>query len=132
MFRSTTGWGNVFTDMANSNRWISADISGDPSTEDPKAEYPRLSYGGNANNYQASTYWLRNGAYLRLKTVEIGYNVPKQFSNKFNANSVRVFFIGTNLLTFSSFKLWDAEMVSSDGIRYPLTKVLTLGLTINM
>lgn len=132
MFRSTTGWGNVFTDMANSNRWISADISGDPSTEDPKAEYPRLSYGGNANNYQASTYWLRNGAYLRLKTVEIGYNVPKQFSNKFNANSVRVFFISTNLLTFSSFKLWDAEMVSSDGIRYPLTKVLTLGLTINM
>lgn len=132
MFRSTTGWGNIFTEMANSNRWISADISGDPSTEDPNAEYPRLSYGGNANNYQASTYWLRNGAYLRLKTLEIGYTVPKQVTNKFRINNVRVFFIGTNLVTFSSFKLWDPEMGISDGIKYPLSKILTLGLTINI
>lgn len=133
MFRSTTGWGgNIFTEMANSNRWISADISGDPSTENPNAEYPRLSYGGNANNYQASTYWLRNGAYLRLKTVEVGYTVPKQLTNKIRMNNVRIFFIGTNLLTFSSFKMWDPEMGSSDGIKYPLSKTLTLGLTINM
>lgn len=132
MFRSTTGWGNVFTEMANANRWISADISGDPSTEDPNAEYPRLSYGGNANNYRASTYWLRNGAYLRLKTLEIGYTVPKQFTNRIRTNNVRVFLTGTNLVTFSSFKLWDPEMGSSDGIKYPLSKILTLGLTINI
>ncbi|MDL2322679.1 TonB-dependent receptor [Bacteroidales bacterium OttesenSCG-928-A17] len=132
MMRSTTGWGNIFTEMANSNRWISADISGDPSTEDPNAEYPRLSYGGNANNYQASTYWLRNGSYLRLKTVELGYTVPKQLTNRLKMNNVRVFFIGTNLFTFSSFKLWDPEMGSSDGIKYPLSKTLTLGLTVNI
>lgn len=132
MFSSTSGWGNIFTDMANSNRWISADISGDPSTEDPHAEYPRLSYGGNANNYRASTYWLRNGSYLRLKTCEIGYTVPKQLTNKIRTNNVRVFITGTNLLTFSGFKLWDPEMGSSDGIKYPLSKILTLGLTINI
>src|SRR5690554_1183380 len=132
MFSSTSGWGNIFTDMANSNRWISADISGDPSTEDPNAEYPRLSYGGNANNYRASTYWLRNGSYLRLKTLEIGYTVPKQLTNKISTNNVRVFLTGTNLLTFSGFKLWDPEMGSSNGIKYPLSKILTLGLTINI
>ena len=70
MFKLGDGWGNVLSEMANSNRWISADISGDPATENPNAEYPRLSYGPNSNNYQQSTYWLRNGSYLRLKTVE--------------------------------------------------------------
>ena len=75
MFKLGDGWGNVLSEMANSNRWISADISGDPATENPNAEYPRLSYGPNSNNYQQSTYWLRNGSYLRLKTVEVGYTL---------------------------------------------------------
>ena len=66
MFKLGAGWGNVLSEMANSNRWISADISGDPATENPNAEYPRLSYGPNSNNYQQSTYWLRNGSYIRL------------------------------------------------------------------
>ena len=52
MFKLGDGWGNVLSEMANSNRWISADISGDPATENPNAEYPRLSYGPNSNNYQ--------------------------------------------------------------------------------
>ncbi len=78
--------------MANSNRWISADISGDPATENPNAEYPRLSYGPNSNNYQQSTYWLRNGSYLRLKTVEVGYTLPTQLVNKVHFNTVRIFF----------------------------------------
>ena len=47
MFKLGDGWGNVLSEMANSNRWISADISGDPATENPNAEYPRLSYGPN-------------------------------------------------------------------------------------
>ena len=110
MFSLGDGWGNVLTEMANSNRWISADISGDPSTEDPNAEYPRLTYGSNPNNYQKSTYWLRNGSYLRLKTLEVGYTLPTKLVNKVHFNNVRIFFIGTNLLTWSAFKLWDPEM----------------------
>ena len=106
MFKLGDGWGNVLSEMANSNRWISADISGDPATENPNAEYPRLSYGPNSNNYQQSTYWLRNGSYLRLKTVEVGYTLPTQLVNKVHFNTVRIFFVGTNLLTWSAFKLW--------------------------
>ena len=101
MFKLGDGWGNVLSEMANSNRWISADISGDPATENPNAEYPRLSYGPNSNNYQQSTYWLRNGSYLRLKTVEVGYTLPTQLVNKVHFNTVRIFFVGTNLLTWS-------------------------------
>ena len=128
MFKLGDGWGNVLSEMANSNRWISADISGDPATENPNAEYPRLSYGPNSNNYQQSTYWLRNGSYLRLKTVEVGYTLPTQLVNKVHFNTVRIFFVGTNLLTWSAFKLWDPEMGSTDGKRYPLSKNLSLGI----
>ena len=132
MFKLGDGWGNVLSEMANSNRWISADISGDPATENPNAEYPRLSYGPNSNNYQQSTYWLRNGSYLRLKTVEVGYTLPTQLVNKVHFNTVRIFFVGTNLLTWSAFKLWDPEMGSTDGKRYPLSKILSLGISVNL
>lgn len=125
-------WGNVLTDVI-ANRWISRDISGDPATENPNATYPRLEFENqDGNNRQSSTHWLRDGSYLRLKTFELGYNIPKSFVNRFNVNNIRLFFIGTNLLTFSDFKLWDPESATSDGGGYPLAKSLTLGLTINI
>lgn len=125
-------WGNIFQDVADEDRWISADISGDPATENPNAKYPRLSFGGNGNNYRESTYWLRDGSYLRLKTVEVGYSLPKSVVNKIRFNNIRFFFIGSNLLTFSGFKMWDPEMGSSNGAKYPLSRSLTLGLSVNL
>lgn len=119
-------WGNILVDMANSNRWKLGE------NENPNAEYPRLSYGGNSNNYRSSTYWLRNGSYLRLKNLEIGYNIPKSIINKIHLNNVRLYFMGTNLVTFSKFKLWDPELGSSNGQAYPLSRSYTLGLTINI
>lgn len=125
-------WGNVFTDIAHSQRWISKDISGTEDTENPNAAYPRLSYGGNSNNYRSSTFWLRNGKYLRLKTVELGYTLPKHWLNEMHISSIRLFFIGTNLFTWSPFKMWDPELGSSTGEEYPISKVLTGGITINL
>ena len=108
-------WGNILSDVANSNRWIDHEISGTMATENPNASYPRLSYGGNSNNYRQSTFWLRNGSYLRLKTLELGYSIPKPLVNKIRFNNIRLFLRGSNLLTFSSFKLWDPELGSSTG-----------------
>lgn len=125
-------WGNVLKDVAESNRWISADISGNPATENPNASYPRLSFGGNDNNFRRSTFWLRDGSYVRLKTLEVGYTLPKTMANKIKFNSIRIFFVGTNLLTFSKFKSWDPELLSSNGGQYPLAKVLTLGLSVKL
>lgn len=118
-------WGNILTDV-QSNRWILGE------NEDPNAKYPRLSYGGNENNYRASTYWLRNGTYLRLKNMEVGYTLPKSIVNKIRLNNIRIYFMGTNLVTFSDFKLWDPELGSSNGQKYPLSRSYTLGLTINI
>ena len=126
MFQGGDGWGNVLKEMAESNRWILGE------NEDPNAEFPRLTYGDNKNNYQESNYWLRDGSYLRLKTLDIGYTFPKAWVNKIHLNQVRVFFIGTNLLTFSSFKYWDPELGSSDGKKYPLSKTLSLGVSVNL
>lgn len=119
-------WGNILEDMSNSNRWILG------VNEDPNAEYPRLSYGGNENNYRNSTYWLRNGSYLRLKTLEVGYSLPKALMTKLHLSGLRFHLVGQNLLTFSSFKLWDPEMGSSNGMQYPLGKTITFGLTLNI
>ena len=123
---SEKDWGNILTDVVESNRWILGE------NEDPNAEYPRLSYGGNSNNYRASTYWMRNGSYLRLKNLEIGYSLPKNWVNKIRLNNIRIYFLGTNLLTFSQFKLWDPELGSSNGQQYPLSRSYTLGLTVNI
>ena len=81
---------------------------------------------------ERSTFWLKNGSYLRLKTLEVGYTLPKSIVNKIKFNNIRVFFIGTNLLTFAKFKEWDPELGSSTGAEYPLSRVMTLGLTVNI
>jgi len=124
-------WGNILTDVVKTgNRWVSRDISGDPSTENPNAKYPRLTYGWNNNNYQPSTFWLVNGRYLRLKTLEFGYNLPKKFVNKLRMNNVRAYLIGNNLAVWSPLDLWDPELGSWNGETYPLSKNFTVGLTV--
>lgn len=129
---SEGAWGNISTDLAKpGNRWISRDISGDPSTENPNAKYPRLSYGGNGNNYRKSTFWLRNGSYFRFKTLEIGYTIPKAITNKLLMSQVRFYMLGSNLAVWDSLKLWDPELTTGNGNAYPLTKSVTLGLTVN-
>ncbi|GGH08197.1 TonB-dependent receptor [Sphingobacterium alkalisoli] len=125
-------WGQVMKGMMGENRWISADISGDPATEDPNASYPRLSFGANPNNFRESTYWLRDGQYIRLKTVDIGYSIPKHLANRIKTNNIRIFLVGTNLLTWSKFKLWDPELASARGEDYPPAKSFTLGLSVNL
>lgn len=118
-------WGNVSSDLIG-NYWSLG------TNENPNAKYPRLTYGWNYNNYRRSTYWMRDGSYLRLKTLEIGYTLPKQFTTPLRMSKVRVYFMGTNLLTFSSFKLWDPELGDGFGMQYPLSRTYTVGLTINM
>lgn len=132
MFSSGDGWGNIMKDMAEGSRWISKEISGTADTEDVNADYPRLTYGNNSNNNRASTFWLRNGKYLRLKTVDFGYSLPKKVVRSLHCNKIRIAFIGSNLLTFSNFKLWDPELASSTGKDYPLTKSYSLSLTVNL
>jgi len=94
------------------------------------AFWPRLSAQQVANNNVASTHWLRDGSFVRLKTAELGYTLPERMSRKFNVSMFRVYVSGTNLFHWSNFKLWDPEM-AGDGLGYPLQRVFNLGINVN-
>lgn len=126
-------WGNILTEVADpANRWISADISGDPSTENTQAKYPRLSYGGNGNNYRQSTYWLRDGQYLRLKLLELGYSFPKLLLQKYHMSIARIYVVGQNMFVWDKLNIWDPELASGNGMAYPPSKTITVGLNITL
>lgn len=118
--------GNVLSIVNDpSERWIPAWYSGDESTENPNARFPRLTYGRNLNNYVNSTHWLANGAYLRLKSIEVGYSLPQKFIRRLSMNSCRLSLIADNLWVWDDVKLWDPEQASGNGSGYPLTRSLT-------
>jgi TonB-linked SusC/RagA family outer membrane protein len=94
------------------------------------ALWPRLSDSYVSNNIQPSTWWMRDGAFLRLKSVEIGYTLPEKIATKIYMNSLRIYFSGTNLLTFSKFKMWDPEM-GGNGLGYPIQQVYNFGVQLS-
>jgi len=89
------------------------------------AFWPRLSTSPLENNTQQSTWWLRDGSFLRLKTVELGYNLPK--IKKLGLNTSRIYINGENLFVMSPFKMWDPEM-GSNGLGYPLSLKINVGI----
>jgi TonB-linked SusC/RagA family outer membrane protein len=93
--------------------------------QNPYAGWPRLSTTVVDNNVQPSTWWLYDGDYLRLKSVELGYSLPEKLYSKARLASLRIYFSGTNLALFSKFKLWDIEL-GNNGLNYPLQRVMSL------
>lgn len=92
--------------------------------------WPRLHYTGTFNN-RASTWWLKNMSFLRLKNVEVGYTLPKSWTDKIHLKSLRVYASGNDLLTFTGFKLWDPEIDTNTGLRYPSMKSIVFGIDLN-
>ncbi|SDG59195.1 TonB-linked outer membrane protein, SusC/RagA family [Dyadobacter soli] len=106
------------------DRWM-------PENPRQDALFPRLSSGSNPNNYRNSTWWQRKADYLRLKTAEIGYTVPKRIMQKVKVNGFRIYVSGLNLHTFSKFKFWDPELGNGNGAAYPLQRSFIVGANIN-
>ena len=91
------------------------------------AMWPRLSTYPIMNNYKTSTWLMRDGTFLRLKSVELGYTLPIHVVSKVHMSNLRIYISGTNLMTFSKFKLWDPEM-GGNGLGYPVQRVFNLGI----
>lgn len=122
-FNGGGGAGNLYSNIED--RW----------TEDnpnQNAFYPRLSYGSetasNKNNFQPSTWWLRDVSFLRLKTMQISYNLPKDWVRKASLKNAAVYVMGTNLFTLTKFKLWDPELNTDNGSSYPNTTSYSVGV----
>ena len=69
---------------------------------------------------------MRDGAFLRLKQLEIGYTLPFKLTEKWRIESARIYFQGNNMLCWSRFKLWDPELAGS-GLNYPIQRTFNIG-----
>ncbi|MBE6215515.1 MAG: TonB-dependent receptor [Bacteroidales bacterium] len=115
--------GQVFKEVLD-NHWSKANPN-------PNAMYPRLGITMSQNNQATSDFWTRDMSFIRLKNAEIGYSFPKKWIKKAGMSALRIYVSGTNLLTFSKFKLWDPELETAYGTKYPITRNVSVGLNIN-
>ena len=115
--------GNIYTNY--NDRWTEENLSQD-------VFWPRLSYGTNTNNSVASTWWKKDMSFIRLKSIELGYSLKKATAEKIKLVGLRLYISGNNLFYISKFKLWDPELDTRTGLRYPSTKSILFGLDINL
>lgn len=125
--------GNVLM-LANNpaNRWTPAWYSGTTETENPNAEFPRLSYGQNENNSQLSTFWKRDGSYIRLQEVSMRYKLDNHsWLKMLGLQSLDLEFVANNLFTIDKVKYFDPEQATYNGGVYPIPTSYTLQLYLN-
>lgn len=116
------GFGQAYEN--NLNRWTPATAT--------TASYPRLNIGVNSNNQAQSSYWIRNGDYVRLKQIEIGYNLPQRMAKHINLQGIRVFVRGYNLLTLTSKELDDRDPEIISAFSYPMQRLTNFGINIKL
>ncbi len=123
-FVQNAGGKNALLEVIANDHWSE-------SNPDSHAFWPKLTDRSLYNNQVTSTWWMRNGAFLRMKSLEIGYTLPEKITKRIGLKTTRFYATGTNLLTFSKFKMWDPEM-AGNGFKYPIQKVYNLGIQIGL
>lgn len=116
-----------------SNAYAIATDRWTPEKNSSDVFYPRLAYGEseNFNNAQESSWWVKDVSFMRLKSAELSYQFPAKWFRKFGLSSSTIYLLGTNLVTFSKFKLWDPELNTggrANGSRYPNVRTISLGV----
>jgi len=106
------------------DRWTYAD----PYNQD--VLFPRLSTANNGNNMRNSTWWYRDASYLRLKNIELGYNLSSKWVKSLHLTAIRLYVQGENLYTWDKVKFWDPEVTGRSGSRYPISSTYTFGLNV--
>jgi TonB-linked SusC/RagA family outer membrane protein len=123
-FTSSSGGGTLYANIED--RWKPDNPAND------NVFYPRIAWGGddasNYNNFQTSTWWQKDMSFLRLKQFTLSYYFPKAWSKKTFLNGGRFYIMGSNVFTWSKFKLWDPELNTNNGINYPNISAYTLGV----
>lgn len=120
---TTAFYGNGY----NSPRYL---LENSWTPENTNARYPRLSLIPSGGNSLDSSWWIEDGAYLRLKNLSIGYTIPQSILSKANIQNLRVYVAGTNLLTFAKFKYLDPESPSVNNGYYPQQRTFSFGLNL--
>lgn len=125
-FQTESGDIGNFTKYDFDNRW---------SIEKPSSEFPRLASRGDTyytgGNFGSNTLYLLNKNYIRLKNVELAYNVPSSFLTKAKIGGLRIYVNGVNLFTIDKHKVFDPEAEAGNGVYYPLNRVINGGFTLS-
>lgn len=115
-----------------SNRWTSAEYSGNPATENPNARFPRLYYGQNANNAKPSTFWMANARYLRLQELSLNYNLRiPALQRALGVKSLDLQIMCENLFVIDAVKIFDPEQARLTGQAYPIPRRFSFQLYLN-
>ena len=104
--------------------------------DNPSSVYPRIAnrgntYFGGTNPNNGKTFYLRNNDYLRLKNIELGYNLPANLGKRAGINGLRIYVNALNLITWDKMKIWDPESTSGSGQYYPQARLINTGIRIS-
>lgn len=99
--------------------------------ENRDAKYPRPWENQHPNNSQESSLYIRDASYLRLRSIDLGYTFPQRIGQKLGAQSLRVYFSGTNLFLFDKMNMFDPEVENTDGAYYPQQRTLNFGINLS-
>lgn len=124
---ASTSYTQVFLENGNTPIYLVKDSW---TPEHTNAKYPRLSTVANGNNAWRSDFWLVNGQYLRLKALNIGWNVPEKWLRYTPLTRANIYLAGTNLFTLSHFKYVDPESPSVSNGYYPQQRTFSVGVNI--
>ena len=98
-------------------------------------QYPRLTLQDNNNNFaRSSDFYVEDGSFFRIKNFQIGYRIPDKILKKLNIAGMRIYYSGSNLLTFTKYSGFDPEIGNGYGIDrgiYPQARMNSLGLSLN-
>ncbi|WP_158862539.1 TonB-dependent receptor [Maribellus comscasis] len=128
--------GRAFANKSNVQQWM-WDNRWTKEDPDPNAIYPRfyLHGGGNNEPYSyISTYWAWDASYLKVRSAQIGYNMPEAVTNALKVDKMRIYLAGRNLFTFDNFfDGWDPELnvQTGEGVHYPMSRTYILGVNVN-
>jgi TonB-linked SusC/RagA family outer membrane protein len=130
-YDDNTVWTQTFKEGANSPLYL---VENSYSEANPNGSYPRITTGDlthGGDNGLASTFWLRNGNYIRLKSAQIGYSLPKSILAKINLQALRFYFEGSNIFTIDNLpKGIDPESPRVNNGYYPQQRTYMCGMTL--
>lgn len=115
--------GNIYAKVLNS-RWTEASPSQD-------VFFPRMRDYMDGHNYLPSTWWQKDMSFLKIRDITLSYNLPETYCRKLRMQGLRIYAIVNNALTLSSWDLWDPELGTSNGMKYPMMRSYSFGLEFN-
>nr|WP_229214168.1 TonB-dependent receptor [Dyadobacter flavalbus] len=138
LFQGATGGLQLvgLTESGDIGNYLKYDYDHRWTIDNPTNDYPRLTnrnnaYYTNTGNAGFNNYFLKSNNYLRLKNIELGYNLPSEIGSKLGLSRFRVYVNGLNLFTIDKIKIWDPEATTTSGQYYPQSKIVNAGVRVS-